>query len=1054
MVSNNQLFHLFLFLCFSQITCLHAQLCTQEQSSALLQFKQQFSFNKSASDCDHSYPKMESWKEGSDCCSWDGVECDNNTSQVIGLDLSCSWLLGTIHPNSTIFYYFPHLQSLNLAFNHFGMSRISSEFSRFTRLTHLNLSGSVFSGKVPIEVSFLSKLVSLDLSYNYGLRLEEPGFELLVQNLTKVRELNLGEVNISSVVSISLLNLTSLTRLDLSSCGLLGKFPDGIFLLPHLNELLISYNLALTGYFPEFINSSSPLQYLRLLDTNFSGELPDSIGNLKSLKTLYAVGCKFYGSIPTSLGNLTEMTRLAISYNNFTGMLPSSLSNLGNLVKLGVQYNNFEGKIADVLPNAKSLMYLYVGSNSFSGPFPSLVANLTSLVELDLSNNQLTGPLPSWVFSLPALHYFNLSNNKLTGHVKEFKSTDLIAIDLSNNSLYGRFPSSTFKLVNLTSLILSSNNFSGELDMLCHAVSLRLRVLSSNSFNGSIPQCLGNFSTYFSVLDLRKNNFSGTIPNTFVKGNSFEIINLNGNGFEGTVPKSLVNCKMLRVVDLGCNKFSDKFPFWLEKLRWLQVLILSSNKFHGPMPASKAKFPFLNLRVMDLSDNYFTGPLPKTYFKNFNAMMNVIEANFKLQYIEKSVVGSMYLYAYHYHDCLTMVIKGSTIEMAKVLTIFTVIDLSKNNFEGQIPQIIGKLNSIRGLNLSHNSLTGHIPTSLANLAMLEWLDLSSNKLTGEIPRQLNNLKSLAVFNLSQNQLIGPIPQGNQFDTFLDDSYIGNLALCGPPLSNTCSDPRPPQQEDDMYSSSGFNWYVILLGYGCGLVWGLVMGYVMFSKGKPQWLVRIIEGERNESRKRFKKHAHRNRGSWLAVVELGLLKGRHPLLKDVNVTLNPSKGLAWRRGLEKVIPQLASVQDSDVILVNPEIEHRGLQQKSNGTLEQAYSVDAVLVKDKGNPIDDERGQVLQTAQVAMNMLDVTMTGTLTEEQKQKKFLPKMSLIASDFSFLPDVKVPGERAALVSTKKNGNSSYYSSYLNAKVVEMLVNMGIPWVILGHSERRALVK
>ncbi|THG05526.1 hypothetical protein TEA_016679 [Camellia sinensis var. sinensis] len=68
--------------------------------------------------------------------------------------------------------------------------------------------------------------------------------------------------------------------------------------------------------------------------------------------------------------------------------------------------------------------------------------------------------------------------------------------------------------------------------------------------------------------------------------------------------------------------------------------------------------------------------------------------------------------------------------------------------------------------------------------------------------------------------------------------------------------------------------------------------------------------------------------------------------------------------------------------NPEIEDRGLQQKSNGTLEQASSVDVVLVKDEGNSIDDERGQVLQTAQVAMNMLDMTMPGTLTEEQKQK------------------------------------------------------------------------
>ena len=31
--------------------------------------------------------------------------------------------------------------------------------------------------------------------------------------------------------------------------------------------------------------------------------------------------------------------------------------------------------------------------------------------------------------------------------------------------------------------------------------------------------------------------------------------------------------------------------------------------------------------------------------------------------------------------------------------------------------------------------------------------------------------------------------------------------------------------------------------------------------------------------------------WLTAVELGLLKGRHPLLKDVDVTINPSKGLA-------------------------------------------------------------------------------------------------------------------------------------------------------------------
>ncbi|KAM7258946.1 hypothetical protein ACFE04_014687 [Oxalis oulophora] len=58
-----------------------------------------------------------------------------------------------------------------------------------------------------------------------------------------------------------------------------------------------------------------------------------------------------------------------------------------------------------------------------------------------------------------------------------------------------------------------------------------------------------------------------------------------------------------------------------------------------------------------------------------------------------------------------------------------------------------------------------------------------------------------------------------------------------------------------------------------------------------------------------------------------------------------------------------------------------------------------------------------------------TGCLKLLETLHGVLPKMSLIASDFSFLPDVKLPGERAPLVSTKKDGQSSDYSSYLDAK-------------------------
>ncbi|KAF7152838.1 hypothetical protein RHSIM_Rhsim01G0065800 [Rhododendron simsii] len=227
----------FLFLC--QFTCLHAQLCTQQQTSALMQFKRNFSFSESSSlYCDASFPKMKSWKKGSDCCSWDGVDCNKKTGQVIGLDLSCNGLQGTIHPNSSLFFSFPHLRNLNLSHNNFSMSPISPEFTHFTELTHLDLSYCGFSGKVPLEFSFLNKLVSLDLSANYDLRLEVGGFELLIQNLSKLRDLDLSDVNVSSsVVPNSLLNLTSLRTLCLRFSSLHGNFPSGVFHLPHLQKL-------------------------------------------------------------------------------------------------------------------------------------------------------------------------------------------------------------------------------------------------------------------------------------------------------------------------------------------------------------------------------------------------------------------------------------------------------------------------------------------------------------------------------------------------------------------------------------------------------------------------------------------------------------------------------------------------------------------------------------------------------------------------------------------------------------------------------------------------
>ena len=195
------------------------------------------------------------------------------------------------------------------------------------------------------------------------------------------------------------------------------------------------------------------------------------------------------------------------------------------------------------------------------------------------------------------------------------------------------------------------------------------------------------------------NQLHGTIPETFSKGNLIRNLDFNGNQLEGPLLRSLINCRRLQVLDLGNNRINDTFPHWLETLPELQVLILRSNRFHGHVRGSNFQFPFPKLRIMDLSRNGFSASLSKIYLKNFKAMMNATEDKMELKFMGE----------YSYRDSIMVTIKGFDFEFVSILFTFTIIDLSSNRFQGDIPDFIGSLSSLRELNLSHNNITGHIP---------------------------------------------------------------------------------------------------------------------------------------------------------------------------------------------------------------------------------------------------------------------------------------------------------------------------------------------------------
>uniref|UniRef100_A0A6N2KJW8 Uncharacterized protein n=1 Tax=Salix viminalis TaxID=40686 RepID=A0A6N2KJW8_SALVM len=736
------------------------------------------------------------------------------------------------------------LEYLDLRFNHF-IGPMPDDFANHTRLAWLDLSHNSFQGHLPFYLGNLKQLRHLLLRDNNftGQILNQ------FSNLTQLIQLDLSNNKFDGKILSSLENLEKLDVLDLHSNNFTGELSNSLFNLTQLTWLDLSNN-KFYGQISSSLGNLEKLSFLALSFNEFSGEILDGLFNLTQLNRLDLSYNKFNGQISSSLGNLEKLNYLDISNNKFNGQISSSLGSLENLGFLMLSFNNFSGKIPNSLFNLTQLISLDLSNNRLIG-LPSQINRLSSLQVLLLSDNQLKGPIPSQISRLSRLSNLDLSHNLLDGTIPSslFSMPSLVFLSLHNNHFSGHSPFS-FKLENLGALMLSSNDkLAGNISSaICKLKFLEILDLSRNNFRGFIPQCMGNFSDNLSVLNLGVNNFQGTIPSVYSKGNSLRYLNFNGNQLKGVIPPSVINCVNLEFLDLGNNMIDDTFPSFLEKLPELEVIILRSNKLHGSLKGPTVDDSFSKLKLFDLSNNSLSGPLPTEYFNNFKAMMSVDQ---EMDYMRAGNFSTSYVYS------VTMRWKGSQIEFTKIQIALTILDLSCNKFTGQIPESLGKLKSLIQLNLSHNSLIGYIQPSLGNLTNLESLDLSSNMLAGRIPQQLVDLTYLAVLNLSYNLLEGSIPQGKQFNTFEHGSYEGNLRLCGLPLK------QPPpsnfDKEDSMFEE-GFGWKAVAMGYGCGFVFGVSMGYVVFRTRKPAWFVKMVERGGHQNTKRLRrKNAPRNGG---------------------------------------------------------------------------------------------------------------------------------------------------------------------------------------------------
>ncbi|XP_073264016.1 cuscuta receptor 1 isoform X2 [Populus alba] len=521
---------------------------------------------------------LRDWVDGSNCCEWGWIECDNTTRRVIQLSLFHirdkslgDWVL-----NASLFQPFKELRSLYLEGNGLVGCLENEGFEVLSsKLRELDLSFNRFNNDKSILSCFngnLSTLKSLDLSYNH--LTAGSGFKVLSSRLKKLENLHLSGNQYNDTVFPSLTGFSSLKSLDLS-----------------YNELIAGSGLKVLS------SRLKKLENLHLRGNQYNDSIFPSLTGFSSLKSLDLSRNKLTGSgfeiISSHLGKLEN---LDLSYNTFNNSIFSHLRGLSSLRSLKLSYNEWTGSITvnGTFFNSSTLEELHLDNTSLPINFLRNIGALSALKILSVAECDLHG-------TLPAQGWCELKNLK--------------QLDLARNNLGGSLPNCLGNLSSLQLLDISENHFIGNIasSPLTNILSLEFLSLSNNLFE--VPISMKPFMNHSSLKFFsNENNRLVTEPAAFDHLiPKFQLVFLSlsktTEAFHVEIPDFLYYQYNLRVLDLSHN-ITGMFPSWLLKNNTrLEQLYLSDNSFVGTLQLQDHPYP--NMANLDISNNNMNGQIPK-----------------------------------------------------------------------------------------------------------------------------------------------------------------------------------------------------------------------------------------------------------------------------------------------------------------------------------------------------------------------------------------------------------------------------------------------------------
>lgn len=591
-------------------------------------------------------------------CTWNGVLCDEQGANVVGIELFENHLTGTL---PAALGNLPALRDLQF-WNNEITGPLPTQIGQLVNLEDFLAQNNRFTGRIPEEFGALKKLRNLSLD---GSQLDGP-------------------------LPAALGSMTALEGLTLSYNAITGTIPPSIANLTNLNDLDLSNN-RLSGALPAALGSLPKIEYLVLADNQFSGSIPPQLGDAATLTNLYLSYNKLTGGIPPQLGKLQNLQQLYLGNNALGGTIPRELGDLRSLTYLDIEAAELTGTIPVELFNLSSLQELHLGENRLTGTIAPDIAKLTKLEALGLYANQFSGELPSALGSLSALRVLNLGANAFTGSIPRELSrlTNLTYFNVSTNQLGGSIPPELGQLTKLEYFILYDNRFEGSLPQeLGNFTSLLIFDVGANRLTGIIPDSFRKF-TKLQQFSIGTNAIGGSIPFWIGEWTKLESLFAGVNQLTGTIPEGVSSLAKLQYLDVGSNQLTGSLPDFT-RLAGLVYLHVEYNQLSGPLPSSIGALT--QLTDASFSDNGFTGPLPREIGK----LTNVEYLTFARNSLEGAIPA----------------------EIGQLKKAYN-ISLGGNRLTGAIPREIGQLSAaLQYLDLGYNALRGAIPPEIRNLTRL------------------------------------------------------------------------------------------------------------------------------------------------------------------------------------------------------------------------------------------------------------------------------------------------------------------------------------------------